>query len=256
MARDLDKPYRVRTHNDRIWTGLILVIVGGALLVQRSGVDLPDWLFTWPMILILIGLISGVKHGFRNPSWLIFVAVGVFFLADDIITDLNLKPYFWPIVIIGVGLLFILRPKRRFSYSRQETDWADHVSTDFNPADPTQPGTTHTEEILDSVSIFGGVKKVVTTKNFKGGDIVCFMGGAEINLSQADIQGPVTVEIFQAFGGTKLVVPPHWEVKSEAIAIFAGIEDKRPPQPGRFDPSKVLILKGTTVFGGIEIKSY
>jgi predicted membrane protein len=256
MARDLDKPYRVRTQNDRIWTGLILVIVGGALLVQRSGVDLPDWLFTWPMILILIGLISGVKHGFRNPSWLIFVAVGVFFLADDIITDLNLKPYFWPIVIIGVGLLFILRPRRKFSCTRQETTWSDHGAADFSPVDPTQPGTVHTEEFLDSVSIFGGVKKVVTTKNFKGGDIVCFMGGAEINLSQADIQGPVTIDIFQAFGGTKLVVPPHWEVKSEAIAIFAGIEDKRPPQPGRFDPSKVLILKGTTVFGGIEIKSY
>jgi hypothetical protein len=112
------------------------------------------------------------------------------------------------------------------------------------------------EDMLDSVSIFGGVKKVVTSKNFKGGDIVCFMGGAEINLSQADIQGPATIELFQAFGGTKLVVPPHWEVKSEAIAIFAGIEDKRPPQPGVFDPTKVLILKGTTIFGGIEIKSY
>jgi hypothetical protein len=82
------------------------------------------------------------------------------------------------------------------------------------------------------------------------------MGGAEYNLSQADITGPVSIEIIQVFGGTKLVVPPHWEIRTEAVAVFAGIEDKRPAQPGTFDPSKVLILKGTTVFGGIEIRSY
>ena len=259
MAKDKQK-YRINERSDRIWTGLILVIVGAALLAQKMGVFFPSWFFTWPMLLVVIGLVTGIKHGFRNPSWLIIMGVGAFFLMDDLSDDLHVKVYFWPVMIIALGLLFILRPKKKWYYDNTKDSWVDrdlpHTPvTGPPPADHAYesiPG----EDMLDSVSIFGGVKKVVTTKNFKGGDIVCFMGGAEVNLSQADLQGPATIEVFQAFGGTKLVVPPHWQVRSEGVAIFAGIEDKRPPQPGSFDPSKVLILKGTTIFGGIEIKSY
>jgi hypothetical protein len=57
------------------------------------------------------------------------------------------------------------------------------------------------------------------------------------------------------FGGTKLIVPPHWDVKTELVTIFGGIEDKR-HIASKIDSSKVLIIQGTTVFGGIEINSY
>lgn len=237
------------TH-EGLWTGLILVIIGAALLVKKMGTDLPHWLFTWPMLLILIGIITGFKHNFRNHSWLIFLAIGGFFLADEVIVDLNLRPYFWPIIIMGIGLVFILRPKKKFRIDKEK--WLEP----FNENTDSSSQHASLEDMIDSTSIFGGVKKVITSKDFKGGEIVCLMGGAEINLSQADISGPVTLEIFLAFGGAKLIVPPHWEVRSETVAIFAGIEDKRPPQPGTFDPKKVLIIEGTAVFGGVEIKSY
>jgi len=256
MENDNRKKFRAERH-DRFWTGLALIIIGGFLLADKMGVDFPRWLFTWPMILIVVGIISGLKCGFRNFSWLVMVAVGGFFLADEMITDMNAKQYFWPVMIIGFGLIFILRPKKKWYRKRER--WDGFSKTNVPPVSgfttetpPPVPG----EDMIDSVSIFGGVKKVITSKNFKGGEIVCFMGGAEYNLSQADITGPITIEIIQAFGGTKLVVPPHWEIRSESIAIFAGIEDKRPAQPGAFDPNKLLILKGTTIFGGIEIKSY
>jgi hypothetical protein len=270
MAKNRDRRVRAENH-DRFWTGMILLIVGGGLLVQKMGLDLPYWLFTWQTLLIVIGLVIGLKHGFRNPTWLIMVGIGGFFLMDDIITDINFKPYFWPVMIIGLGLVFMLRPKRRWHVEHDKWD-DDHVITPTTdkPKDrgcgdsnifgfSNRPGGQNAasmDETIESVSIFGGVKKVVTSKNFRGGDIVCFMGGAEINLSQADIQGPATVEIVQGFGGTKLIIPPHWEIRSEAVAIFGAVEDKRPPHPGSFDPNKVLVIRGTTIFGGIEIKSY
>jgi hypothetical protein len=39
------------------------------------------------------------------------------------------------------------------------------------------------------------------------------------------------------------------------VAIFGGIEDKRPPQLNAI-PDKVLIIEGTSIFGGIDIKSF
>ena len=101
------------------------------------------------------------------------------------------------------------------------------------------------------------VKRNIIAKDFKGGEVVTVFGGAELNLSQADINGKVTLEITQVFGGTKLVIPSHWEVRSELVNILGGIEDKRSMQQDfSTDPNKVLILTGTTVFGGITIESF
>lgn len=251
MENESRKPGMINEKHDRFWMGLALLVVGAALLLQKMGAGLPDWLFTWPMILIIAGVVTGLKHRFTNVSWLIMIAIGIFFLWDEMIIDLDLKRYFWPVIIIGIGLIFMFRPRKKWYHERERWNLPDE-NLNFGAGFSQQSA----EDVINSTSIFGGVKKVITSKDFKGGEIVCFMGGAEYNLSQADITGPVSIEIIQVFGGTKLVVPPHWEIRSEAVAIFAGIEDKRPAQPGTFDPSKVLILKGTTVFGGIEIRSY
>ncbi len=238
--------------NDKFWTGLVLVIVGAVLFADKLGMDFPRWLFKWPMILILVGIVSGFKHRFRNISWIIMIAIGGFFLADELIVSWDFRHYFWPILIMGVGVLFILRPKRKWFAEGRTERWQKYSNTTFNP----NYENTSAEDIINSTSIFGGVKKVVTSKSFKGGEIICIMGGAEYNLTQADFSGTIYIEIIQAFGGTKLIVPSHWEIRTEIVAIFAGIEDKRPTQPGTFDPTKILVLKGTTIFGGVEIKSY
>jgi predicted membrane protein len=56
-------------------------------------------------------------------------------------------------------------------------------------------------------------------------------------------------------GGTKLIVPPHWEIRSQLTSIFGNVEDKR-QQHATVNPEKVLILDGSSVFGGIEIRNY
>lgn len=52
------------------------------------------------------------------------------------------------------------------------------------------------------------------------------------------------------------MVPPHWDLKIDVANIFAGIEDKRMYLQTPADPAKVLVIKGTIVFGGLEIKSF
>ena len=100
------------------------------------------------------------------------------------------------------------------------------------------------------------MKKNHLGKNFKGGDIVSFMGGSEIDLSQADINGHVKIDVTNVFGGTKLVVPPTWDVQNDIAAVFGGVDDKRQLTSTPLHPNKVLILDGTCVFGGIEIRSF
>lgn len=111
------------------------------------------------------------------------------------------------------------------------------------------------EDYLDTTAFFGGVHKKIVSKNFKGGDIVTIMGGTELDLSQADFTGMVKLDVVQIMGATKIIVPAHWEIRTDVTAIFAGFEDKR-IQPTVNNPEKVLIIDGTSLMGGIELRNY
>lgn len=223
--------------------GIILVAVGATLMAKQLGAVLPEWLFTWPVLLIVIGVYVGARHLFRNPGWVILVGIGALFLADQIYTDVNITTFLWPMFIIAAGLFMIFKPRRKQFHG---TDTWEEIAV--------EPENS-SEDLIDSVSVFGGVKKNIVSKNFKGGEITCVMGGAEINLSQADIQGKVVLEVTQVLGGTKLIIPSNWDVQPEMVAVLGGIEDKRKIQNGDVT-DKVLIIRGTSVLGGIEIKSY
>src|SRR6187399_844121 len=96
----------------RVIGGLILVIVGAALLLRNIGFVMPTWLFSWPMILILVGAFIGFKSNFRNNAWFIISLVGLYFLVNDYVPSLGLSTIFWPGLIIIMGIIFIVRPHR------------------------------------------------------------------------------------------------------------------------------------------------
>ncbi len=236
-----------------VWTGIFILLIGAAALVKASVTDLPDWVFSWQSFLIALGLFIGIKHRFRGAAWFILMMVGGVFLVRDIYPDLYLRRYIWPIVLMVLGAFIILRP-RRWHGNKDERDEKKNAG----PGDPImgERETWSKDDYVDSTSIFGGSKKNILSKDFRGGDIVNIFGGTELNLSQADIKGRVPLEMTTIFGGTKLIVPPNWAVQSEAVTIFGGLEDKRPVQASPESADKILILKGTVIFGGIEIKSY
>lgn len=242
----------------RRWTGFFLLIIGGLLLARASGVLFPAWFFSGPVLLIGIGLFIGIRHRFRNLVWLIPFVVGSLLLADRLSPDITLRPYIWPVLLIGAGIFFIVRPKGR-NYrgggGHHDNLFADGPTTTADDTADRPQGIGDRNDVIDITAIFGGVKKNMLSKNFRGGDITAFMGGAEINLSQADFKGKATIDNFNMFGGTKLIVPPDWDVQSDVVAIFGGVDDKRAPAPVA-NPGKVLFLDGTCIFGGIEIRSY
>lgn len=238
----------------RILSGIILVIVGSLFLAKHLGVIFPAWLFTWPVFLIVLGFFIGAKHNFQRGGWWIVSLIGTVFLIDKVTPGVHISHIFWPVLIIIIGLVFIFKPKRKWHGEHWKAQWKEKMKNHYT--EYTERGNP--DDYMESVSIFGGVKKNIISKNFKGGEIVCIFGGSEINLMQSDINGRVVLEVVQVFGGTKLIVPAHWNVVSEEmVAILGGIEDKRPPYVGNTaDDTKVLVIKGTSVFAGIDIRSY
>ena len=250
--RTIHKQHR-RGH---VWAGLFLLFIGGLLMARQSGLYFPEWLFTWPMILISVGLFLGLRHGFRNPSWVISVFIGLVFLSDRIFPAVNLRPYIVPVILMGLGLLFLLRPKSSYSNRRLVQQEGDRSIPEQTVYEPAQESRGTRQDYLDATSIFGGMKKNILSKNFQGGEIINFMGGSEINLTQADFNGIIRIDTTNIFGGTKLFVPSHWDVQSDVVAIFGGVDDKRHLNGNAIDPKKLLVIEGTCLFGGIDIRSY
>ncbi len=264
------REFKGRSKRGRIFTGLFMLGAGVILLMQKIANPFPWWLFTWPAGLIIFGVFLGVRKKFRGPGWLILILLGSLFLWNSLIPGINLERFTVPIFLIVAGIAFMLRPRRndmgeKWGRWREcNTDDQKKNSSGFTPLGNTPGGSAGTGnpgsasdnvDELDVVSILGGTKKIIFSKNFRGGEATSFFGGTELNLSQADIQGRVVLDLTQVFGGTKLIVPSHWDIQPELVSIFGGIEDKR-QLTGTVDPTKVLVLKGTSVFGGIEIRSY
>ena len=255
----------------RVLGGLVLIGVGAVLFADRLGAPIPEFVFTWKMALIALGIYLGAKSLFTGLKWLIPMFIGAVFLLEDLIPSFSLHSYFWPIFFLFFGVMMVFRPRKychsKFKYYKgRKNSFQPDVNAEATTNDPSQTYTPYPEygaassrfkdagERLNCVVIFGGDKRTLISKNFKGGEITCVFGGAEINLMQADFIGTVQIEFNQVFGGTKLLIPSNWKVKSELSSILGGFEDKR-PNTYPDEEEKILILKGENIFGGVEIKS-
>ncbi len=242
----------------KVMGGILIAGIGALFLARELGAELPFWLFTWKMLLIGIGVVFAVKHKFMHPAWIILVGVGGLFLMNDFYPEMNLRPFMLPIVLIAVGLFIIFKPRRRFEdrfrrhwqkahyeHRKRWENWQEH-----------EVSSSSSDDKIESTAFFAGVKKNILSKNFKGGEVTNIFGGTQLNLLQADLAPDAKLEITQALGGTQLLVPANWEIRSELVTVMGSVEDKRISVPGAPGESgKLLILTGTTFMGGIEIKS-
>lgn len=197
---------------------------------------------SWQMLLIYIGFNLLTKKNFAG-SFILF-AVGVYYLLPRVwfISDM-VGTFFWPIVLIVVGLLFIAtvssgNAKKRYQH------------TNFGMANQT-----FEEGYYRANSSFGSIKQAFTDEVFKGGYIKASFGGVELDLRRTTLpEGTVFLDLDVNFGGVEVYIPSDWVVKSEMQPLFGGFEDSRIAPLSRNERS-TLVIRGNVAFGGIEIKS-
>ena len=265
--------------------GAIILVIGIVLLFRKLGLYIPDWVLTWPMILIAVGTYTLISQQFKSFVGSVILFVGLFFLLKrEFDLDLGIDQYLWPLGLIALGIYLITQKKKehkamddirknweetrkkKTQSSNSETTESAEVVEDASPSQEGSSkapdsgfvratGTAFMDRINESV-IFSGVNRKLMTKNFQGGKATVLFGGLDLDLTQVDFTGIATLDLEVGFGGVKLIIPPHWDVRTEVSNIAAGLEDKRMFREGGVDPNKVLILKGTLLFSGLEIKSF
>lgn len=214
--------------------GLLIIIVGVLFTLDNLGLAYAeDYLRYWPVGLVAIGLVKlwqcrgGTSGSFAG---LLFVLMGMLLLADSLgIMRVSLGQL-WPLVLVFFGASMVWR------------------GVHGRPAVSNDSTAT-----VSGIAILGGLKRGSNSRAFKGGDLTAIMGGCEIDLRQAAIDGEATIDVFAMWGGIEIRVPEDWAVISRVVPLLGGVEDKtRPPQGAG---AHRLVLRGFAIMGGIDVKN-
>ena len=226
--------------NRRISFGLFLIAVGVFWILIKLNLIPPEWsdvVISWQMLLIGIGIFSLI--GGNRTAGTILIVIGSFFLIEKLIViPYEIRQIGWPLRIIGIGLALMLTHRQKYQPPK---------------LDKEKMGT----EFFDDFVIFGGREIFINARNFPGGKITSIFGGAEYDLRQASLsENGAIIDCVCIFGGSSFKIPPDWTVKNEISTVFGAFTDKRGMSvPGMdFNPSKTLVLKGFSAFGGVEVK--
>ena len=97
-----------RHHNSRTILGAVILVIGCLFLINQFDLPfIPDWLFSWPIVLIGFGVYTGSRHNFQNKSWFILTLLGMAFLLEN--SGLFIDDVIWPATLILLGLFVIFR---------------------------------------------------------------------------------------------------------------------------------------------------
>lgn len=226
--------------NRKLIFATMAILFGVLWLLRNLGVmpDVFNFLFKWQMILIIVGVIGwiGDRRGSAGYSIMIFVG-GFWLLYDYYHWDINFWQVLFPMILILAGLSVLLnfsQEKRLFNKNLSSTD------------------------VLDSVAIFGSSEVRVTSQSFCGGNSTAIFGGSEVDLSKAELApGKQIIDLTNIFGGSTIIVPPHWNVKVEVTGILGAFTDNRKNFiQSNIEGDRELIIRGVAILGGGEIKSY
>ncbi len=236
-------PQRGRSMSSLI-LGLLIVLVGTVLLLDRMGIINGQDVFRfWPVLLIIFGL-TGIFTADDSSKLVGRGLIGLFgvlmLLMELSIVHVTLREI-WPVFIIAAGLLMI---------------WA----TVFPRARSVAPAGAPTADAtlsphLNVSSIFSDGRWTVTAPDFQNGYVRAVFGGFKVDLTQANMTGNrAYIDLDVVFGGGEFRIPDTWTVLFETQPVFGSCEDKtrRLQQP---TAAKTLVIRGKLIFGGIEVRN-
>ena len=213
--------------------GLLVILVGVLFTLDNFGViEGRDYLQYWPVGLVAAGglKLSQSRGGAGTVAALLLIGAGLWLLLESagVVTVPLLD--LWPLLLVLFGASLVWQGLR----GRRQRD-ADNSST------------------ISGMAVLGGIHRGNNSRAFRGGDLTAILGGCEIDLRQAAIDGEAVLEVFALWGGIEIRVPETWSISGRIVPILGGFEDKTRPSPGA--TAHRLVLRGFAIMGGIEVKN-
>lgn len=252
--------------------GPVLILIGVVWLL--SNIAHFDAGRLWPLWLILIGvwlLINKDRRGrLRRRHW----------------RHYGQPPYDWPPTGGPApgpvsGSAEASAPNATSSeFANQGAGAYEHWSKPYAPPNPPPPGSSSAasgfatpppgfaspaasgaasasvDDAFEHSIVFMAFKRRITTQHFRFARLSAVFGGFHLDFTMADMDGnQAIIQIEAVFGGGEIRIPPTWHVSIDAHAFGGAFMDETYARPDATAPAKTLIIRGSTVFGGVVIKN-
>lgn len=228
---------------------IAIVLIGILFLGRNLGFidrSILRILISWQMLLIFLGIMSLVKR--NTTGGIVLICVGLFFMVPKFTgAGMYWASTWWPLMLIVVGIILLIRFIRPNSFSRSGSGGASFSSEISYKSD---------KGFVNSDVAFGSVNHIVVDPIFKGARIKNNFGATILDLRRTTIEeGDTYIDIDCNFGGVEIYVPYGWIVQTQLKHFLGGTEDKRFQAGEVNQDGKRVILRGNVSFGGIEIKA-
>ena len=210
----------------RVFFGGVVLSVGIILLLGNAGMIDTGYVFSiwWTFVIMFAGVLSFLANPRHWVVAAILVLVGILLLLQRL-GAVDAAELILPGILIVVGVFVLMG--RGFG------------------------GKDVADDEVNSFNVFSGSDLVTRSQQFKGGSITAVFGGAELDLREAQLAPGARLDVFAAFGGVELKVPPDWNVVVRGLPIFGGVDNKA---GAAAENAPRLELNATVIFGGVDIK--
>ncbi|MGB9989324.1 LiaF transmembrane domain-containing protein [Massilia sp. SM-13] len=233
---------RERSPAGQVVVGVAVIVVGMLFLLDNLGwLDFDFDFQFWPMILIVAGSLK-LMQARSSKSQLVGGGLLLFGLLL-MLKGMGLIYISWrvmaPLVMIAVGLMVVFRS------AKQRKDGAGDAI--FGMSKEEDGGN-----VVNMTAILGASVRRCVSQDYRGGELTAMMGGCELDLRDASINGDVYVHVFAMMGGITIKIPADWQVELEGTPILGGFDEKTVLAKGT---GKRLIVRGYAIMGGVEVRN-
>lgn len=251
----------------RFAVGVAIIALGALFLFDSLG-----WIEArhvlrkaWPLIFVVVGIaiLSKRRHGRRRNEGWIFVAIGTWlFLSKIGLFEFSLWGILFPLVLLFVGGMLVYRSLNPPELRRPMTqpDAGEPSAAKFTAGDDSGASTTYQRadeehaEYIRTFAMLSSSELRPMSRPFRGADLSAVLGGVNLDLTSARMEGDIArIDVFAFCGGIDIHVPPDWTVTSKVATLLGGFTDKR--RPTTTLPTKTLIIDGFSIMGGIDVKN-
>lgn len=226
----------------RVLFGILLI--GAAVIVLGNSAhwwsiaDLDGW---WTVFLIVPGIAGLISYGFNLWSTCLVILGGwLLARAQGWITSEVADSMFVVIIMVLIGLKLIFG-----SFRRNRVPSAPVIFDGVKVANDRSNTVNYS-------AVFGSVQVSNNSMTLCGGTVSGIFGGVTLDLRGAVPVDGAVIEANAVFGGVEIFAPQNCRIQISGVPFFGGCEctAQRPND----EALPLLIIKYSSVFGGVEIK--
>ncbi|MDR0847108.1 MAG: LiaF-related protein [Lactobacillales bacterium] len=227
---------------------------------------------TWTIICAIAAVYIFVK-GLIRLDWFkiaLGLVIGLYAASGTILTVFNISLNLWQItvavILVGIGLNFIFKPKYQFGKyvyfssdkkTKKEDDGivdAEFVEIETEESEHIGAKTYYSsddEEVIEVKNRIGAITTYITSQAVREIHVESKIGAVEVHLENAGLKtGEAVLYADIKMGALELYVPKGWILKNQTDVAFGALDGIKSGDEG----GNVLIIRGDVKLGAIDVK--